>query len=369
MTTFEQIQKRHAVLEQALVENSDSVRTGQITSLLAQIQETAVLTANETERQTLAHIFTFWANIAQQRGEPPVSNVLAAYQPPAPPPAPVAPPPPPEPATITVPAPPPAAKAAPRLPRINWSNPPEWMLQGLTLLIIAVLALAGYYILAYYFDTETEEPVAEVEPTVEPTVEIAIFAEETAVVPPPATPAALLVEVVPADAAPNTAANAPQRTHIVGPGDTLSTLATRYGVSIEAITAANTLVNPNQLEIGQTLTIPFPSQAGTPAAPSGTVVPTQPAPAAPTAIAEVVVRGADITAVIPLYLSPSTASQAIATLSSGTFAKALGQSEDRSWYLIELADGATRGWVTVDSAALLYPATPDQLPLLRVVNP
>ncbi|MCA9994379.1 MAG: LysM peptidoglycan-binding domain-containing protein [Anaerolineales bacterium] len=367
MTTFEQIQERHAALEKALAVDPDSVRTGQITNLLAQIQETAVTVADEEQRQTLTHILTRWAGVAEQRGEKPVAAVLAAYLPPAPPAA-VAPTPPVQEVAPVAQEPLSAAKA-PRRPLINWSSPPEWMLQGLTLLIIAVLAVAGYYIMAYYVDslTKTSEPSV-VEPTLEPTVAVAAV-EETAVIATLPPPTAVLVEVITVDTAPTAAATtAPQRTHIVGTGDTLSTIATRYGVTIDEIIAANALLNPNQLEIGQTLAIPFPGQP-TVAAPEGTeTAQTIPTVAPPTAVPEVVVRGVDITAVIPLYINPSTASQPVATLSSGTFAKALGLSEDRSWYLVELSDGSTRGWVTVDSADLLYPATPDQLPLLRVVN-
>lgn len=367
MTTFEQIQERHAALEKALAVDPDSVRTGQITNLLAQIQETAVTIADEEQRQTLTHILIQWASVAEQRGEKSVDMVLAAYQPPVSPPA--ASTPQPKVDTPVVQEPTPVAKM-PRRPVINWSNPPEWMLQGLTLLIIAVLAIAGYYIVSYYFDspTETSEPTLAI-PTLEPTVVVDVVAE-TAVIATSPPPTAVLVEVITVDNAPTEAApTAPQRAHIVATGDTLSTIATRYGVTIEEIIAANVLLDPNRLEIGQTLNIPFPGQS-TVAAPAATAIaPTIPAVAPPPAVPEVVVRGADITAVIPLYINPSTASQPVATLSSGTFAKAIGLSEDRSWYLVELSDGLTRGWVTVDSAQLLYPATPDQLPLLRVVNP
>ncbi len=53
-----------------------------------------------------------------------------------------------------------------------------------------------------------------------------------------------------------------QRTPItVGMGDTLSALAARYGVSVEALAQTNRLVNPNQLIAGQTLVIPAGSGA------------------------------------------------------------------------------------------------------------
>lgn len=47
-------------------------------------------------------------------------------------------------------------------------------------------------------------------------------------------------------------------THTVAPGDTLYSISQRYGVSMEEIMAANGLTDPNQLSVGQQLTIPAP---------------------------------------------------------------------------------------------------------------
>lgn len=47
--------------------------------------------------------------------------------------------------------------------------------------------------------------------------------------------------------------------YIVQYGDTLSTIAERYGVKWEALMAANNLADPNALVVGQTLTIPRPT--------------------------------------------------------------------------------------------------------------
>jgi LysM repeat protein len=44
--------------------------------------------------------------------------------------------------------------------------------------------------------------------------------------------------------------------HIVQVGETLSSIASRYGVTVEAIMAANGLANPNYIYVGQRLTIP-----------------------------------------------------------------------------------------------------------------
>lgn len=76
-------------------------------------------------------------------------------------------------------------------------------------------------------------------------------------------------------------------TYTVRPGDTLSVIARRHGVSLAALAQANNLTNPNALRIGQVLTIPTAagsSSAAAPAvSPSATAVPPAPtaAPAAP----------------------------------------------------------------------------------------
>lgn len=47
-------------------------------------------------------------------------------------------------------------------------------------------------------------------------------------------------------------------TYIVEPGDTIESIALRFGVAVESIIALNNLANPDALEIGQTLVIPVP---------------------------------------------------------------------------------------------------------------
>jgi LysM repeat protein len=78
--------------------------------------------------------------------------------------------------------------------------------------------------------------------------------------------------LAPALAAPAAAAPHPQgyTVHVVQPGETLYSIAMRYGVSAAAVAAANNLVNPNFIYIGQRLTIPGSHNPGPP--------PGQPAP-------------------------------------------------------------------------------------------
>ncbi|HUI88792.1 MAG TPA: GH25 family lysozyme [Anaerolineales bacterium] len=63
--------------------------------------------------------------------------------------------------------------------------------------------------------------------------------------PPPAAPPA-----TPPAPAPST------RTYTVKPGDTLYAIAVRYGTTVQAIAAANDLINPNLIQVGQVLIIP-----------------------------------------------------------------------------------------------------------------
>jgi putative chitinase len=57
-------------------------------------------------------------------------------------------------------------------------------------------------------------------------------------------------------------------TYIVQRGDTLYSIARRYGTTVEAIAAANGIANPNQIRVGQKLTIPT-SGSPAPVPPSG----------------------------------------------------------------------------------------------------
>jgi LysM repeat protein len=51
-------------------------------------------------------------------------------------------------------------------------------------------------------------------------------------------------------------ANPASTTYVVRPGDTLFSIAQQFGTTIDAIVAANSLANPNALDVGQQLIIP-----------------------------------------------------------------------------------------------------------------
>ncbi len=48
----------------------------------------------------------------------------------------------------------------------------------------------------------------------------------------------------------------PARTHTVQPGETLTSIAQQYGVTVQAIVAANEITNPDRVTVGTTLIIP-----------------------------------------------------------------------------------------------------------------
>lgn len=70
--------------------------------------------------------------------------------------------------------------------------------------------------------------------------------------------------VSPAHAAPSQ----DQALYVVSPGDTLTSIAARYGISASALAQANGISNPNRIYVGQKLVIPDASNSGaSPAAP------------------------------------------------------------------------------------------------------
>ncbi len=81
-------------------------------------------------------------------------------------------------------------------------------------------------------------------------------APATAATPPTASPA-------PADPVVTAAPSAAQaRIHVVQPGEHLSSIARRYGLSWPTLARANGIVDPNRIYVGQALTIPAQDDAG-----------------------------------------------------------------------------------------------------------
>ena len=56
--------------------------------------------------------------------------------------------------------------------------------------------------------------------------------------------------------------------YVIQPGDTLSSIALRYGLTTGELAAANSVINPNLIYVGQKLIVPTVSEAATPATPT-----------------------------------------------------------------------------------------------------
>ncbi|MGM0884572.1 MAG: LysM peptidoglycan-binding domain-containing protein [Bacillota bacterium] len=69
--------------------------------------------------------------------------------------------------------------------------------------------------------------------------------------------------------------------YVVQPGDTLWSIASRFGTSVQAIMQANGLTNPNYIYVGLTLYIPIPGPPFPPAPPYPPGPPFPPSPPAP----------------------------------------------------------------------------------------
>lgn len=151
---------------------------------------------------------------------------------------------------------------------------PRWML-GLGALLVIVLLAGGALAMGRRGSGETPPSVTQSEAEPEGGSEAALAAlptdtaHATATVEPTATrvpptvtattasePAETTEESAPAD---DETSSRGQLTHSVQSGETLTSIADLYGVTVEDISAANPGVNSDQLVVGQELTIPNPS--------------------------------------------------------------------------------------------------------------
>jgi len=128
------------------------------------------------------------------------------------------------------------------------------------------LALAMAVLIAVACGAEQTAPT----PTSRPSTAVVVLPSST----PPSTPSALPVSPTPSEAtATPTPTASPATTYEVQAGDTVFSIARRFGTTVEAIVAANSLADPSQIEVGQILVIPAGGIAtSTPASGSAQVI-------------------------------------------------------------------------------------------------
>ncbi|RAS27795.1 LysM peptidoglycan-binding domain-containing protein [Paraburkholderia bryophila] len=120
------------------------------------------------------------------------------------------------------------------------------------------------------------------------------------------------------------------RVHIVQPGETLSSIAAKYGTTTDAMVGANGLKDANHIYAQQHLKIPLdgaPSQSAnqTPAPMASTTPHTPVAPAAPASASSTHANGATVTSAAA-HSTPATTSQAPGATSTGATPSAAGSA-------------------------------------------
>ncbi len=124
--------------------------------------------------------------------------------------------------------------------------------------------------------TPTETPVTPTEtPTATPTLILTETPTSTpteTLVPPTETPTATPTLLPTATPAPTATPLPCTFTYVVRRGDTLWSIARRYGTTVEAIAQANGIINPNYIWVGQVLCIPGGAPPPTPYPPAVYIV-------------------------------------------------------------------------------------------------
>lgn len=127
--------------------------------------------------------------------------------------------------------------------------------------IIAILLLFGT-VLACARSVLPEDSPSWVVPAQGATQAAALSATQSLLLPPTRSPGEPILTPTPDNPHPIPTLRTEPLAYIVQPGDTLGTIAQRYGVSLEEVVSANALKNPDILEVGQQLTIPVPTPFG-----------------------------------------------------------------------------------------------------------
>ena len=129
----------------------------------------------------------------------------------------------------------------------------------------AAAVATGRTVVPVASSTPTPEGTPETTPTPSPeaaTPTPTTAADTTPTVAPTSTPVPTTALTAVPTAAPTTAPSG-ERTHVVQPGENLFRISLHYGMSYESVAAANGIINPDLVYIGQRLTIPAEGTAPT----------------------------------------------------------------------------------------------------------
>ena len=373
--TVTTLQAEDSALRQQFEEDAAAVDSSQITDLLERVQQAGKTTGSAQGRDQLLEILNYWAPIVEEKtGERP-ETALTVHDPEA------------EIADDEV------ADAAPEENEASEEEPTATYIQGepqddqpqtlaqlfmtmplaARILILVIIALILTAIIFWLVVPRSDEPEVDVVGTETAVAAlITASAQPTGTNTPTATPRIYIEsETAVAESAP--VGSPTPIIYVVQQGDTLNSVSRKYGVPVNDIVALNNIYNPNSIPVGQELLIPTPGAGTSIPTTAGTTANATPAAlqaettssnasSAPTG-SELVIRS---TQIVPMHIAAGAEYQAIADLTPGTFATIIAKTPDNNWYLIQLEDGFTRGWVPADKTALLYPADPNTIPTTPV---
>ena len=386
MTTVTALQTQDSVLRKQFDDDPEAVKTAQINTLLERVQQAGKTTSGIQGRDQLLQILQYWAPIVEKKtGEKPDTKLMSYDPDVEPEPAGI------EPAEAETATSTSSGQAvsdpendderelsATYTPGEPQADQPQTLAQlfmtmptAAKVVILIIIALVLASIIYWILSPKTDQPVEDM-----PGTETAVAAAITASAQPTNTATATATPRIYIESETAVAESAPVGSptpiiYIVQTGDTLNKIARKYGVPVQDIATLNNIYNADSIAVGQELLIPTPgpgtSIAASPIVPEATpasqqtdIEPvTEPQVNAPgSTVSELVIRGSEI----ELRIAAGPDYQAITTLPQGTFATIIAKTPDGNWYLIQLEDGYTRGWVPAEQTALLSPADPSIIP-------
>lgn len=346
MMIVDQLVVQHQTLRNKAAENSAALDMNEVMALMDQVQAASAHVENGKQREQLQAILYHWNGYVHEKTGAYPGTQMAAY------------------------APAPNEENTARLtttrpdislPQAHWG---VWA--------VAILLFLGGLLIVILPRLGGSEAAAEPDLGLINLMDTAVPATQTALATAASATVAFEVQATAAAAASqiaNQPAEPPAQATTGGPvnytvaaGDTMFGLAQRFGTTVNDIMVMNGL-NDQSLAIGQTLI--FSNPPLTPAAAnngSTAVVPATPM-APPTLnqhVIEIVIRASST----PLHSGPGPDFSEINRLARGAFVYAVGRNQAGNWYLVQLEDGVTRGWVTADDVAILYPAGPESIPVI-----
>ena len=366
MEGYKRLLDEHEVLQRERETAVDALDMSAVTAFLDKVRLAGRNEELATRRETLRHIALTWADFIQDRtGTRPASEIAdfvpAAEEELDQPPAYTVPPR--SPRRLS----PRAGSSTPAVPTL----PTFWMYVGIGMMAL-VLILISLLLNRNLFTPAAAELAETSQPAPSPTSGV------TATLPPPTATAVPILEIT--VVATNTPNAAGVRAYTVQQGDTLTSIASQFDVDVDLLRTANSLTT-DLLQLGQTLWIPnegvvimqtpvtvtpaLPAEVtASPVSAAGIV---ETVPVEGTAVpGELVVRGAQGGGTVTLRARPETTGEPITAVLPGTIATAVGRLADNSWYLLELTDSQVRGWLLGTEIGLIYPTTPETVPVIEL---